>query len=923
MANTIPKAFFAYPTRTPTLKEAIHGAVPELNEKGQVNIRTWEQCNIGGKFVIDTICNAIDEAELFLADLTGLNANVMFELGYAIACGKRIWLILDDTYIKEKDMFEQLKILTTVGYVSCCNSQDIVSGFYKDKPFADIENTIFRAPIEPILKPYSILYLKSQHENQAALHMSNLLKERFPKKIIVDTLNKPAVQSLADYGNFVFSCSGLVCHFTNPAREDAFLQTARHALICGMAHGFEKPLLMLAEGEFSSPIDYRDFLKHYNTAPQALGYLKEWLPRSEQGLKADQEAAVAPQKIFITYAHQDTEAQKKLKTYLALMEREGKIAFWDDNKILPGDEWEKAISDNLAESDILLYLVSATSLASKNCNKELAEALSANIRVIPIILESCDWLNDRLSDFQALPDKGKPINKWQPESDGWQSVVDGIRDAVEEMETQADTSSGTSEEELRAKLAFQNGNISIMIGQIDRAIEAYSHAIDLYPNNPATYHNRGVAYYIKGDYDRVIVDYTKVIEFKSDDAETYYNRGKTHQEKGDIDLAIADYTKAMDLNPNHANAYNNRGNAYVGKGEYNLAIEDFDKAINLEPNNAVFHNNRGGANSKKGDYDYAIADYTRAVELKPNYAEAYFIRGATYNFTGDYDRAIEDFTKVIQLKSDNADAYNKRGMAYHKQGDIDSAIEDYTKAIDLNADYANAYSNRGVAYNSKRYFGRAITDFNTSIQLNSYDADVYYNRGITYSKQSKVNRAIADYTRAIDLNPKFAEAYYDRANSYREKGDYDRAIVGFTKTIELNPNYPDAYKDRGGIYYYTGEFNLAIADLSKAIEVKPDNAYAYFNRGVVHEHRGEVERAIEDYNAAIKLKPDYSEAYGNRGLVRLQLQEWENFKSEFDTARNMGVDIANGFRDAFGSVGNFERITGVRLPAEIATLLTN
>ena len=152
MANTIPKAFFAYPSTTPTLKEPIHEAVPELNEKGQVHIRTWEQCNIGGKFVIDTICNAIDEAELFLADLTGLNANVMFELGYAIAGGKRIWLILDDTYTKEKDMFEQLKILTTVGYVSCCNSQNIVSGFYKDKPFADIENTIFRTPTEPNLK---------------------------------------------------------------------------------------------------------------------------------------------------------------------------------------------------------------------------------------------------------------------------------------------------------------------------------------------------------------------------------------------------------------------------------------------------------------------------------------------------------------------------------------------------------------------------------------------------------------------------------------------------------------------------------------------------------------------------------------------------------------------------------------------------
>ncbi len=104
------------------------------------------------------------------------------------------------------------------------------------------------------------------------------------------------------------------------------------------------------------------------------------------------------------------------------MESEGKIKLWDDNEILPGDEWYKDISTNFAASDILLYLVSATSLASKNCNKELAGALSTKIRIIPIILESCDWLNHKLSDFQAFPDQGNPINNWQSESDGWQDA---------------------------------------------------------------------------------------------------------------------------------------------------------------------------------------------------------------------------------------------------------------------------------------------------------------------------------------------------------------------------------------------------------------------------------------------------------------------------------------------------------------------
>ena len=294
MANTIPKAFFAYPSGGNTLKEAIQDAVPKLNKSGLVNIKTWEECNPSGNFIIKTIRQAIDEAELFFADLTGLNHNVMFELGYAIAHNKRIWLIFDDTYTGAKEMFHQLRVLTTVGYTRCCNSDDIVKGFHKERPYASIENTIFRNEIKPNLeesRPARIFHLKREHEDQAAFDVSNLLQKKFSKRITIDDPRESTVQPLAWYGRNVFDCSGVICHFMSSNREGGYIQTSRHALVCGMASGWEKPLLMLAEDDFLPPIDFRDDLRSYKTAAKAISYLDEWLAPVEQTMKVTQEAA--------------------------------------------------------------------------------------------------------------------------------------------------------------------------------------------------------------------------------------------------------------------------------------------------------------------------------------------------------------------------------------------------------------------------------------------------------------------------------------------------------------------------------------------------------------------------------------------------------------------------------------------------------
>ena len=350
-------------------------------------------------------------------------------------------------------------------------------------------------------------------------------------------------------------------------------------------------------------------------------------------------------KVFITYAHKNADAKDKLITYLNVMKQNGLIDVWHDNEILPGDKWRDEIFNNLADSDILLYLTCPYSLASKNCNKELTAALRPNISVIPIILEHCDWKNHQLSEFQALPDKGKPIydiNEWNPESKGWMSVVEGLRKVIEEMPSNV-------QNETLPKWLLQQGNFLMMLKQINRAVEAYTHAIELKPNYSNAYSNRGAAYIAKEKTESAIADINKAIELRPDFPNAYNNRGITFSLKGDVGRAIEDYTEAIELKPDFAIAYLNRGVAYVLKGKTGLAINDFNKAIELKPNGADAYYNRGRVYKIKGALDLAIVDFTKAIEFKPADFEAYNSRGNAYKDKSEYDLAIIDYNKSIEL----------------------------------------------------------------------------------------------------------------------------------------------------------------------------------------------------------------------------------------------------------------------------------
>ena len=565
-------------------------------------------------------------------------------------------------------------------------------------------------------------------------------------------------------------------------------------------------------------------------------------------------ASNKPLKGFITYSHEDTTQKDELRKRLAVMEQNNELITWDDGQLTPGDgALQEDILEKVADSDLLLYLVSAASLASKNCNTELTEALKKELWIIPIILEDCDWLRHRISNSEVLPYKGKSINEWQPESKGWQNVVDGVRKVVHEMQSQAKPSPNVTPEEIEtlAFLAFHRGNFMMILGQIDEALKDYSRAIELSPNNAAAYTNRGVAY----------------------------------GEKGEFDLAIEDYFSALKINPDFANAYNNRGYTYVEKDEIERAIKDLDKAVQLQQNFPHAYNNRGCAYSKKDKIDSAIQDFTKAIELDQDFAEAYSNRGTAYNKKGEIDLAIDDLNIAIHLKDDYVQAYINRAGVYLNTGAYNLAIKDCDNAIRLDQECAEAYNQRGNVYVGRKEFNRAIDDCDIAIQLKKNYPTAYYNRGVAYTNIGDFDSAIKDFNKATEFKPDYSEAYYNLGRAYGERGAVDLAIQGYTKAIELDNDLAKAYKNRGIAFLFIGEADLAVADFSKVIRLWPNDAITYYIRATqIWLHRDEWEKAKADLTVSKSLGLDISTLFYRDFCGVNNFEEMMNIRLRADIA---------------------------------------
>jgi hypothetical protein len=264
-------AFFAYPATPGSIGQTIKSALESLrSDKSARRVEGWEENDIAGRFIAHPILQKLDSVDFLLADITRLNFNVVFEIGYAIGRQKRVILVRNRSLTTSDALVREIGLFDTLGYSEYSQTSELVA------IVADVTD------LSPIpLTPYQIsrgspVYVVTPRvKTDAEVRVLSRLKKARLQFRTFDPEEQGRLAALEAIENVARS-HGVIVSLLPRDRVDAEVHNYRSAFVAGLAMAMERSLLFLQEGDDPVPLDYRDLVKSFRFPTQIDEYVADF-----------------------------------------------------------------------------------------------------------------------------------------------------------------------------------------------------------------------------------------------------------------------------------------------------------------------------------------------------------------------------------------------------------------------------------------------------------------------------------------------------------------------------------------------------------------------------------------------------------------------------------------------------------------------
>jgi len=204
------------------------------------------------------------------------------------------------------------------------------------------------------------------------------------------------------------------------------------------------------------------------------------------------------------------------------------------------------------------------------------------------------------------------------------------------------------------------GNAFFRAGDTDNAIEEYTNALQLNPNNAEAHRRLGfLLYNAKGMHEQGMEHYYSAMRIEPNDPRIHYDLGMALLHQRRFDQAVRHLKEALQRTPKRLDEqYNlvdmnrNLGQAMLYSGNTKGAALYLSAAVNLDPNDAAAHYTLATALAAQREIDQALAHYSKAVSLKPQIdtsATLHDLLAMNYAGARRFNEAVASAEKALKL----------------------------------------------------------------------------------------------------------------------------------------------------------------------------------------------------------------------------------------------------------------------------------
>ncbi|MEO0805379.1 MAG: tetratricopeptide repeat protein [Cyanobacteria bacterium J06643_4] len=202
-------------------------------------------------------------------------------------------------------------------------------------------------------------------------------------------------------------------------------------------------------------------------------------------------------------------------------------------------------------------------------------------------------------------------------------------------------------------------NAIIAISQQNRAQsdDSLEKALAVNPNFVVALQSKGALAVAQAepDYGTAIEQYSKALTVNPNNPNVLRDRCDVYLKTSENAKALTDCEQSIAINPHNPLSYNLRGQAHFFQDNFAASEQDFTRVIELnEENNNTEENHtfyflRAGVRGEQKNTEGAIADLDSAIALKDDEPDYYKLRGLIHFVNGDTTAAGDDLKKAKDL----------------------------------------------------------------------------------------------------------------------------------------------------------------------------------------------------------------------------------------------------------------------------------